>query len=113
VQTGVPVTDQSRPETAKSGADGGAISNQDGGADGCTITSLTTPCLSSGRSVEPRVAIEQFSSVVPDIASNNLSSTWNAPQLEEMPWEDQWLLVYRRLLKTGDGVVSNKLALVG
>jgi hypothetical protein len=107
VQTGVPVTDQSRPETAKSGADGGAISNQDGGADGCTITSLTTPCLSSGRSVEPRVAIEQFSSVVPDIASNNLSSTWNAPQLEEMP------LVYRRLLKTGDGVVSNKLALVG
>jgi hypothetical protein len=47
VQTGAPILAQSRPEPAKTGADGGAISEHGSGADGGAITSLTTPSCES------------------------------------------------------------------
>jgi hypothetical protein len=43
---------------------------------------------------------------VPDI----LVSGWSSPQLDELKWDDHWHLVYLRLSKTGEGVVSNKAA---
>jgi hypothetical protein len=43
---------------------------------------------------------------VPDI----LVSGWSSPQLDELKWDDHWHLVYLRLSKTGEGVVSKKAA---
>ena len=43
VQTGLPLVPEIVPAAAKAGADGVSISDHTGGADGVTITSLTTP----------------------------------------------------------------------
>jgi hypothetical protein len=110
VQTGVPVTAQSEPETAESGTDACTMYRDGGGTNGRTITSLTTPCLSSGASVDPTAILEPASSIIPDVAPNNLVSNWTTPQLTQMQWDDSWFLVYLRLSKTGEGVVSNKAA---
>jgi hypothetical protein len=73
------------------------------------ITSLTTPCLSSDCSVEPTGAA---SSIVPDIAPNNLASEWTTPELTELEWNDHWFLVYLNKLKTGEGIISKVTARV-
>jgi hypothetical protein len=43
--TGVPVAEQSEPQTEKTGLDGGAMSEKDGGLDGDTISSQPLPTL--------------------------------------------------------------------
>jgi hypothetical protein len=44
-------------------------------------------------------------SIIPG-GSNNLAPRWLTPQIEEIPWDDHWHLVYLRLLKSDEGVVS-------
>jgi len=106
VQTGVPVKAQSETKTAESGTDGCTMCGVSSGTNGCTITSLTTPCLSSDCSVGPTDTLEQASSIIPDVAPDNSASCWSTPQLEEIPRDDHWVLVYRRLLKTGENTIS-------
>jgi hypothetical protein len=104
-----PVEDQIEPEKSKSGPEAGAIQHNGGGPEAGAITSLTTPCLPSDCSEDLTATLED-SSIVPDVAPNNLAPKWTTPELTELEWNDHWFLAYLNKLKTGEDIISKLTA---